>query len=720
MAFTDAARGATTFETPGEVTLGLGVGRAVVAGVTASNITARFRRDASGLHVERLSIGDVGGNSFEVSGRIDATSSPAQGALTVRLDARNLAGVVALAERFAPESADLVRRVAQRMPQAQLNATLALEQSGAAKLALDGRSGDLRLTLRGESARGAGASADLQSLIGADLRLDAKVESDKGSALVDLLNLGSVVAADANRPGQISISASGPLGALALDGRLLAGGLDASAKGVVNLRADKPKAELRLAVASADARPLRRSPRPANPLMVSLTGKLGLTGHSVALDDFSGTFAGVPARGKLAIDFAQAPRIEGQIEADRLETPAMLAALVGVPAAPDGRAWSAEPFGKGLLDGTEGRVEWRTRRATITPTLTLDQAHGTLKFSRSEIGFADIEGGMADGQIKGELMFHRHADGISANGRLRLSNADAATLLAYDNKTAVTGRVALQIDVEGVGLSPQTLVGSLNGNGLVSISQAQFASLNAKVFEAASRAVDQGVALEMKKIGEVATGALETGTLSIASAEGVVTIANGQIRLTNLVTRAEGADLTVTGSVDLMEQKLNARLALSANKDAPQAGGERPMVSVFLSGPIASPKRVVDVSALTAWLTLRAVEQQSRQLEAMEAKRRAAVTDQPAEEPRAASATPQAMPPMVVSPAAAPPILMPNSPSASGLAPPLPPAIEVPSLPSILEQKPTRAPARTQRGIAAQPRSTPGKPLPMLPAGPDN
>jgi len=329
MSFANTVRGATTFETPREVTLGLGIGRAVVAGVAASNISARFRRDASGLHVERLSIGDVGGNALDVSGRIDVTSMPPRGALNVRLDARNLAGVLALAEKFAPESADLARRVAQRMPQAQLDATLALEQNGAAKLTLDGRSGDLRLTLRGESARSASASADLQSLLGADLRLEGRVESDKGSAVVDLLNLGSVIAADASRSGQISFSAHGPLGALALDGRLLAGGLDASAKGVADLRADKPNAELRLTVATADLRPLRRSARP-DPLIVSLTSKLGLTGHSVMFDEVSGAFAGIPARGKLAIDLAQVTRIEGQIEIDTVEAPVLLATLLGL------------------------------------------------------------------------------------------------------------------------------------------------------------------------------------------------------------------------------------------------------------------------------------------------------------------------------------------------------------------------------------------------------
>jgi hypothetical protein len=376
------------------------------------------------------------------------------------------------------------------------------------------------------------------------------------------------------------------------------------------------------------------------------------------------------------------------------------------------------------LDGAEGRVELRSARVNLTPTLTLRQARGTLKISPSEIAFADIEGRIADGQAKGQIVFHKRADGVSANGRLQLNNADAAMLLAGEGKTAatlpanpnkpaVTGRVGLQLDLEGTGRSPQALIGSLSGNGLVSLARSQFASLNAKVFETATRAVDQGVALDMKKISEIATGALESGTLAVPSAEGVITIAHGQIRLTNLVTRAEGADLTVTGSLDLMEQNLSARLALAENKDV---SADRPAVSILLSGPLTNPKRTVDVSALTAWLTLRAVEQQSKQLEAMEAKRRAAIT----EEQRAPSAAPSPMPPMVVAPSAPPPILAPSSPAAPTLAPPLPPAIEIPSLPNIQGQRPAQAPARAQRGTAAQPRSAPPPPLKLLPAGPDN
>jgi hypothetical protein len=85
----------------------------------------------------------------------------------------------------------------------------------------------------------------------------------------------------------------------------------------------------------------------------------------------------------------------------------------------------------------------------------------------------------------------------------------------------------------------------------------------------------------------------------------------------------------------------------------------------------------------------------------MEANRRAA--QPPQDDPRAVSATPPSEQ---------------VSPSTQAEAPPLPPAIEIPSLPNISEQKPARAPPRAQQRAAPQPRPTPGKPLQLLPASP--
>jgi large subunit ribosomal protein L24 len=49
---------------------------------------------------------------------------------------------------------------------------------------------------------------------------------------------------------------------------------------------------------------------------------------------------------------------------------------------------------------------------------------------------------------------------------------------------------------------------------------------------------------------------------------------------------------------------------------------ERPAILVSLKGPVTTPKRTLDLSTLTAWLTLYSVEQQSKRLEAIESGRR--------------------------------------------------------------------------------------------------
>jgi large subunit ribosomal protein L24 len=93
-------------------------------------------------------------------------------------------------------------------------------------------------------------------------------------------------------------------------------------------------------------------------------------------------------------------------------------------------------------------------------------------------------------------------------------------------------------------------------------------------------------------------------------------IGAGQIRLTNAKANGAGADLAVAGVFDLTNGTLNARLTLTG---ADAAAGTRPDIFVALNGPFAAPSKTLDVSGLTGWLTLRAIDQQSKKLEAIEA-----------------------------------------------------------------------------------------------------
>jgi large subunit ribosomal protein L24 len=689
LAFANAARGGTVFETPREGTIGIDIGRATIAGIDARQLKARLRRDAKGLQVEHFSVADLGGIGFDASGQIETDTPSPRGNINLALDVRNLDGVTALAAKFAPGTADSIRRMAETMPAAKLNATLSLEGVGAAttaKLAVEGRSGGIRLSLLGETTRNSTevTAGDLPALAAADVHVEGKFEAEDGGALVDLLRLGQVIAVD-KRPGELSVTADGPLGRdLRVNGRLLAGGLDASAKGIFQFGGEGPKGDLQLVVATADARPLRRgSPEP---LPLTLTSHLAIVGSSLSLDDFSGTFAGTALRGRLGFVFAQPLRVEGRIETDTLDASAAIAAAIGMPVQAGTRAetpaWSSDPFSRGFFEDGEARIEFTAARAAFTPALVLREMRGLATVSRSKVAFTDIEASLADGRVSGQLTLAKDADGLTARGHLGLTGVDAAAVFPGE-PAPVTGRLATQIDIEGTGLSPAALIGSLAGNGTVSLERGQFASLDPKGFDAAIRAVDQAAAADgakdTTKIAEAAGAALDGGKLAVSSAEGAIAITTGQLRLATAVVQAEGADLTMAGNVDLMEGILNARLTLGARTGTPASAAERPVIAVALKGALAKPKRTVDVSALAAWLTLRSIEQQSKRLEAIEGIRRQPGLGAGAPRPATAMTVPTA-----------------------NAAPLLPPAVDIPSAPRVTEPKPARLPAQAQSGTAAQ------------------
>jgi large subunit ribosomal protein L24 len=215
------------------------------------------------------------------------------------------------------------------------------------------------------------------------------------------------------------------------------------------------------------------------------------------------------------------------------------------------------------------------------------------------------------------------------------------------------------------------LVGSLHGDGKIALSGGQFAGVDPRVFAAVTRAVDQGLPVEAGKIESLAGQALASGQLNVKSAEGQLAISAGQIRLTDAKAAGEGADLAMSGVFDLTNGSLNARLVLTGDETA---AGARPDIFVALNGPFGTLSKTIDVSGLTGWLTLRAIDQQSKKLDAIEA--------QPKEEPKPAAQSE----PKVTQPASAPlEIAKPKEPTAKKppsqprpAAPPSAPALPPP------------------------------------------
>ena len=125
---------------------------------------------------------------------------------------------------------------------------------------------------------------------------------------------------------------------------------------------------------------------------------------------------------------------------------------------------------------------------------------------------------------------------------------------------------------------------------------------------------------------------------------------------------------------------------------------------VALKGALPAPQRTVDTSLLASWLTLRAVEQQSQQIDAME---QAAPGERRRRLPRATLAGRPALRPSDTAPAAAEPRRMPTR-ASPDQAPPLPPPVDVPAIPQPAgtpraESAPPRAPSAPARAVVRPP-----------------
>jgi large subunit ribosomal protein L24 len=283
------------------------------------------------------------------------------------------------------------------------------------------------------------------------------------------------------------------------------------------------------------------------------------------------------------------------------------------------------------------------------------------------------------------------------------------------------------MEADGGGRTPAALIGSLRGAGTITLERATIAGLAPAAFDVVIRAVDRGLTVDAAKIRDMMEAALQSGGLLVARGDGAFSISAGQVRWGSVVASAEGADVTFSGLVDLSAWALDARLILSSSASAPGVAAGRPDVFIALKGPMAKPSRTVDVSAFTGWLTLRAVERQSKQLEALESERQAATvattpptTGSVPPAPPAAPTPPAAIrvtPPDAdpQTPARTPETPVPPAPPRRALAPSAPP-IAVPALPPPVEIRPLPEPRSDQSVIQrpADAESATGTPRPRV------
>jgi large subunit ribosomal protein L24 len=695
LAFAGNALAGTTLERPRDIALALDFGRASYAGVEAKGATANLKFDASGLVIERLAIADFGGAVLNASGRIDTTSASPRGSISLALDAQRLAGVTALAARFWPGAADLLARVSQHAPSAKLAAKLDVAPVAAAagaktdtrtsaKLALDGAIAGVHIDLAAEG------KGDVAKPAAAEVRLDGRLDADDGAALAALVGLDRLATVD-KRPAKLALSANGPAdGDLRVDAKFEGSGLDAAARGTLRV-ADRlrPRGELDVIFAASAVRLPHRDAAAALP--VTLTTRLSLDGDRIALDGLDGKVAGAAVKGRLALALGQPTRIEGRLDADTVDATAVIAAAIGASPAPRGSVWSSEPFVATPLADMEGRLDVAAARAVLASGIAVRQLRASLRIEPTAIAFDKIEGSLGEGRLAAQAEFRAAPTGLAMQAHVSLTNADLSALMPRTALGQAAGRVSLELDAGGAGLSPAALIGALQGRGSATGESLQLSGLDPKAIDAAVLAAERGVPVDAIRIGDIVRTALDSGRLNIPDVAGTLAIGDGRVRLGPVNTPAQDADVVLSGSYSLGEDALDLRFGLTGAPKDHAPGGQRPALAVALTGPPAAPRRNVDVTALVNWLTLRGVEREAKRLEAAEREAKRIQAQEEDARRRAAEDAARRAQEAATSSAAAP---------AFDKAPELPPAIEIGPTPGAPERKPRHVPAEHATPLA--------------------
>src|SRR5262249_41023743 len=154
------------------------------------------------------------------------------------------------------------------------------------------------------------------------------------------------------------------------------------------------------------------------------------------------------------------------------------AMALGTPRPSGQEGWSSEPFAPGVLEGLVGQVEIKAAWATLTKSLAARHVRGVLRLGETGFALEDLDGAFPGGRLVGSLTVRRAGEGTSAKGRIALANIDAAAI------APVTGRMTIQVQAEGTGLSPAALIGSLTGAGSVTLDGGQISGLDPKSFDA--------------------------------------------------------------------------------------------------------------------------------------------------------------------------------------------------------------------------------------------
>ncbi|MEW6638924.1 MAG: AsmA-like C-terminal region-containing protein [Pseudomonadota bacterium] len=674
---------------PDEAQLSLDIGRGRAGGQEISPLQLELGYGPTALTLTSLKLGGAGGVTVEGSGAFDRTATTGKLGLKARaaslealssflspvLPAALAARLAALPATPADARSDIksdtktnAKGEAKADPRAdqksgaKLKVALTLDRMDKADRANAGR-GDagvanvlasfdldapqLKGTVRASAAPAIAAlnRLDTEALARNDVSIDGKLTAEQGRALLTLLGLERTIAAGEGA-AQVEATATGAFKApLRFKAKLVGTDLDADAQGSCEPWADEPKAAMTLGARRLDLSPLLDLPAGRAPAIAALSSRLAVAGAQLSFEDIDSTVAGARVRGRLSLTRGDQPAFAGELGIDTLD----LGALLGLAIGATGRA-TDEPLGRGPFAGARGELSFQAPRGTLPGGVELKPVNGVLKGNGVSLVIDNLKGTIGGGTATADLTASNGRDGLALDAHVQLADVDGAAL-SYRGLALPAGRTSLQLALAARGRSAGALVGALSGNGALAINNARIGGLDPKAFDAAIAASDAGQTGNDRALRDVVAGALRGEPLQVATLQIPFTIRDGSLRVTATTLDADGARAIVSGGYDLTADQADLRASLTSTGIGTETS--RPEIQLFAHGAPDRLNWTVDVTSLSSWLAVRAIDRETRRLDAIE--RGEPLPAQPPK-PQPPSAPQPAVPPATAQPPAVEPV----------------------------------------------------------------
>jgi len=615
----DEGRGVTSLlgdigsKWPDETKISIDAGMAILAGLDVRPVAFELETSAKSISLNRLNIGDAKSVSVTGSGLLDLEGG--SGKLSLDASAESLERMGVAITPWLPEIVKRIKSVPQAQGGARVRMSVSLnpEQNQAAtnaSVAIDVEAPQIKgaIALQSKQSREASRNIDLTALLRGDGNLDVKLASDKSSTMLSLLGLDRILSAqdgEAKFDAKLSGALNGPL---RVDARLLAAGIDGDVNGTIDPWLDAPKANLNLALRKMDPSTLFDL-KPAGVGIENLSSRLSVAGKTFAFEDLDAVFGGSRTRGKIAIVRGDNLNVDAELSIDALDLSPVVAAALGIA----GRGVS-EPSGRGLLSGWRGLMSFQASKINLPGGSEVQNFGGKLRANGQSLAL-EGKGSFGSGEISANADARQTPEGTSIRASANATDVDGSAL-RYRSLLFPEGKASFLVSFTTQGRSAAALSGALSGAGVVTLKDLRIAGLDPRAFEAAVRASDGGQQIDDVNLKTVVEPVLTNGSLVVPAGQILFTIKDGRVRVEPTALEALRTHATVSGGLDLAADQMDARIVLSAAVLKPAT--RRPEIRIDFNGSPDSPMRSVDVSSLSSWLVMRAIDRQTQQLDRLE------------------------------------------------------------------------------------------------------